>query len=41
MAPCKELRASDLGAPDVEVEGPIPELEEAIHALHRQFHAGA
>ena len=39
-APVRPIPVQDI-APDVEVEGPIPELEEAIHALHRQFHAGA
>jgi tRNA(Arg) A34 adenosine deaminase TadA len=39
-APVRPIPVQDI-APDVEVEGPIPELEEAIHALHRQCHAGA
>ncbi|WKX22777.1 MULTISPECIES: nucleoside deaminase [unclassified Streptomyces] len=27
-------------APDVIVEGPVPQLTEEIHALHRRFHTG-
>ncbi len=27
-------------APGVTVEGPVPQLTEEIHALHRRFHAG-
>ncbi|CQR65920.1 nucleoside deaminase [Streptomyces leeuwenhoekii] len=27
-------------APGVTVEGPVPELAEEIHALHRRFHSG-
>ncbi|MEV6124075.1 nucleoside deaminase [Streptomyces sp. SID8352] len=27
-------------APDVAVDGPVPELVEEVHALHRRFHTG-
>ncbi|MFE5260722.1 nucleoside deaminase [Streptomyces coelicoflavus] len=37
-APVRPLPVREV-APDVTVEGPVPQLTEVIHALHRRFHA--
>ncbi|NEB10279.1 nucleoside deaminase [Streptomyces coelicoflavus] len=37
-APVRPLPVREV-APDVTVEGPVPQLTEEIHALHRRFHA--
>ena len=37
-APVRPLPVHEI-APDVQVEGPAPELAEQVHALHRRLHA--
>ncbi|MGC3873473.1 nucleoside deaminase [Halomonas sp. GXIMD04776] len=39
LPPVRPLPIQDV-APDVPVEGPIPELAEEVHALHRRLHGG-
>ncbi|MHB9855479.1 nucleoside deaminase [Streptomyces krungchingensis] len=38
-APVRPLPVNEV-APGVIVEGPVPELTEQVHALHRRLHAG-
>ncbi|MGV9907903.1 nucleoside deaminase [Streptomyces tendae] len=38
-APVRPLPVQEV-APGVTVEGPVPQLTEEIHALHRRFHTG-
>lgn len=38
-APVRTLSVNDV-APDVVVEGPVPELVPQVRALHRRFHRG-
>jgi tRNA(Arg) A34 adenosine deaminase TadA len=38
-SPVRALPVQEI-APGVTVEGPVPELTEEIHALHRRFHTG-